>query len=246
MLGYLIHMEGVHVVLGTAEWGVSRKLRRFADDVEIDVVVISHLHADHFLDLVPLLRVHAPRQQPVAVGGWPGHRRPGAARADAPDAPRRVPARGRAVGQRGPGGDRVRAARVPPRPRAEVGPLRVRFQEVPRFRRGRTPSSSPRMRRPVDLRRRPQPPPTMPSLCHSRDMPIEDAAAAEREGPRGDPTPGEAGEHGRCAQARRLVLTHISASTQTGRAEASGSSAGPVQLERGAASQMLTFAPTRR
>ena len=37
-------------------------------------MVISHMHADHFLDLVPFsyaLR-YAPRQQPVPVAGWPG------------------------------------------------------------------------------------------------------------------------------------------------------------------------------
>ena len=32
----------------------------------------------------------------------------------------------------------------------------------------------------------------------------------ERDGPRGHLTPGEAGDHGRRAGARRLVLTHIS------------------------------------
>ena len=31
--------------------GVFSKLRRFVDYVDVDAVVISHLHADHFLDL---------------------------------------------------------------------------------------------------------------------------------------------------------------------------------------------------
>ena len=40
----------------------------------MDAVVISHLHADHFLDLVPYsyALTYAPRQQPVPVHAWPG------------------------------------------------------------------------------------------------------------------------------------------------------------------------------
>ena len=36
--------------------------------------MISHLHADHFLDLVPYsyALTYAPRQQPVPVDRWPG------------------------------------------------------------------------------------------------------------------------------------------------------------------------------
>ena len=53
------------------------KLRPMCDYVDVDAVLISHLHADHFLDLVPFSYAlcYAPRQQPVPVGGWPGHRR---------------------------------------------------------------------------------------------------------------------------------------------------------------------------
>src|SRR5256885_15511613 len=54
--------------------GVFSKLRRFRDYTRVDAVVISHLHADHFLDLVPFAYAltYAPRQQPVPVAGWPG------------------------------------------------------------------------------------------------------------------------------------------------------------------------------
>ena len=47
--------------------GVFSKLRPICDYVDIDAVVITHMHADHFLDLVPFsyaLR-YAPRQRPV-------------------------------------------------------------------------------------------------------------------------------------------------------------------------------------
>ena len=54
--------------------GVFGKLRERIDYVDIDAVVISHLHADHFLDLVPYsyALTYAPRQQPVPVDRWPG------------------------------------------------------------------------------------------------------------------------------------------------------------------------------
>ena len=50
------------------------KLRRFIDYVDVDAVVLSHLHADHFLDLVPFsyALTYAPRQQPVPVHRWNG------------------------------------------------------------------------------------------------------------------------------------------------------------------------------
>ena len=54
----------------------------------------------------------------------------------------------------------------------------------------------------------------------------------EREGPRGHLTPGEAGEHGRRAGARRLVLTHFSdeLDAEWARGEAQRSYGGPVDV----------------
>ena len=54
--------------------GVFGKLREYVDYVDVDAVVLSHLHADHFLDLVPYsyALTYAPRQQPVPVDRWPG------------------------------------------------------------------------------------------------------------------------------------------------------------------------------
>src|SRR4028118_1655694 len=50
--GYLIEHEGFRLLLDCGN-GAFAKLRRFADYAAVDAVVISHLHADHFLDLVP-------------------------------------------------------------------------------------------------------------------------------------------------------------------------------------------------
>lgn len=50
--GYLLQDDGVSVLIDCGN-GVFSKLRQFVDYTEVDAVVLSHLHADHFLDLVP-------------------------------------------------------------------------------------------------------------------------------------------------------------------------------------------------
>src|SRR2546428_723118 len=79
--GYLVEERDTAVVVDCGN-GVFSKLRRFRDYTPVDAVIISHPHADHFLDLVPFAYAltYAPRQQPVAVD-----RRPGT---DAPARPR--------------------------------------------------------------------------------------------------------------------------------------------------------------
>ena len=71
--GYLVEEQGCRLLIDCGN-GVFAKLRRFADYVDVDAVVITHLHADHFLDLVPFAYAltYAPRQQPVPVDRWPG------------------------------------------------------------------------------------------------------------------------------------------------------------------------------
>ena len=75
--GYLIEDGDTAVVVDCGN-GVFSKLRRFRDYTRVDAVVISHLHADHFLDLVPFAYAltYAPRQQPVPVDRWPGTDQP--------------------------------------------------------------------------------------------------------------------------------------------------------------------------
>ena len=71
--GYLVEERETCLLLDCGN-GVFSKLRQFRDYVDVDAVVISHLHADHFLDLVPYsyALTYAPRQQPVPVDRWPG------------------------------------------------------------------------------------------------------------------------------------------------------------------------------
>ena len=75
--GYLVQ-EGDFTLLLDCGNGVFSKLRRVRDYVDVDAVLISHLHADHFLDLVPFsyALTYAPRQQPVAGGRLARHRHP--------------------------------------------------------------------------------------------------------------------------------------------------------------------------
>ena len=158
--GYLVEEQGCRLLIDCGN-GVFSKLRRFVDYVDVDAVVISHLHADHFLDLVPFsyALTYAPRQQPVPGRPLAGHRRARPARAArAAGRARLLPPRRRRVGQRGPDRERVRPARVRPRRRrSHVGPLDAsRFQPVPHFvpdQRGRDRLDRER-RRPLHLRRR--------------------------------------------------------------------------------------------
>ena len=72
--GYLVEGGGQTILLDCGP-GVFAKLRRFVDYVDVDAVVITHLHADHILDLVPYasgLR-YAPR--PRAGGSEPARPR---------------------------------------------------------------------------------------------------------------------------------------------------------------------------
>ena len=83
--GYLIEQDGFALLLDCGN-GVFSKLRRFRDYVDVGAVIVSHLHADHFLDLVPFAYAltYAPRQQPVPVAGWPGTGRPARSDRDVP------------------------------------------------------------------------------------------------------------------------------------------------------------------
>ena len=134
--GYLVE-EGPTALLLDCGNGVFSKLRTFRDYCAIDAVVISHLHADHFLDLVPYsyALTYAPRQQPVPVDRWPGTDTPGA-----PGAARAGRRRASiCAASSAPGATRTwsrtrsTCASTTPTRRPEVGPMRVRFHDVPHF-----------------------------------------------------------------------------------------------------------------
>lgn len=235
--GYLIEDHETAVLLDCGN-GVFSKLRKFRDYCTIDAVVISHMHADHFLDLVPFAYAltYAPRQQPVPVERWNGVREPWRPRLHAPKGAGEILRR--VVGAWGSetliedafelveyGADDV----------VEVGELRFRFHRVPHFAEtfaveATSMNGSGRLTYGADCR----PSDSLVDFAHGTDLLIVEATLPrpERSGERGHLTPEEAAEHGARAGARRLVLTHISDELDGLAAlkRAAGLFSGPVEI----------------
>src|SRR6266480_7104023 len=237
--GYLIEEGPASVVVDCGN-GVFSKLRRFRDYTRVDAVVISHLHADHFLDLVPFAYAltYAPRQQPVPVDRWPGTDQPARPRLIAPhgavDTFRRV------VGAWG-SEDLIENAFEIEEYGADVhpsiGPLRFTFKSVPHFTETfaiRVESSDGNGALAFGADSRPSV--DLVELAAHADLLLVEATLPrpERSGQRGHLTPREAGEHGKAAAAGRLVLTHISDELDVlwARAEAEDAFGGPVEIAR--------------
>ncbi|MDX6633578.1 MAG: hypothetical protein QOG09_325 [Solirubrobacterales bacterium] len=237
--GYLVQEDDVTLLLDCGN-GVFAKLREHVDYVDVDAVAISHLHADHFLDLVPYsyALTYAPKQQPVPVAKWPGTDHPARPRLIAPGGAtetfRRV------VGAWG-NEDLIENAFVleeyAPNATVEVGPLRIRFQEVPHFTETfacdiSSSNGGGRFTYGADCR----PGEELVELARDTDLLIVEATLPrpERTGVRGHMTPAEAGDHAKRAGARRVVLTHISDELDEGwaRNEASETFGGPVEVAR--------------
>jgi ribonuclease BN (tRNA processing enzyme) len=239
--GYLVEHEDTCLLLDCGN-GVFGKLRRFRDYTEVDAVVLSHLHADHFLDLVPYAYAltYAPRQQPVPVPPWPGTDTPARPRLIAP--PGAADVLRRVVGVWG-NDDLIDKAfdvcEYGADERPAVGPIELRFHEVPHFTRTHA----------VELRAAGGGRFVFGADCRPTNELVEFARGAdllfvegtlprpERDGERGHLTPEEAGEHGRRAGVGRLVITHISDELDPEWARAEGEKAfdGPVEVaEEGA------------
>ena len=237
--GYLVQEDGVSVLIDCGN-GVFAKLRERIDYVDIDAVVISHLHADHFLDLVPYsyALTYAPRQQPVPVPPWPGTSHPARPRLIAPPGARETFRR--VVGAWGKD-DLIENAfdleEYEESSEPEVGPLSFEFRSVPHFTetfaiRVASKDGSGQLAYGAD---------TSPSekLCRfvqGADLLVIEATLPrpERTGIRGHLTPKEAGQHAREAGVRRVVITHISDELDFtwARTEASRAFGGPVDVAR--------------
>jgi ribonuclease BN (tRNA processing enzyme) len=226
--GYLVEEQGFRLVVDCGN-GVFSKLRRFADYADVDAVVISHLHADHFLDLVPFsyALTYAPRGQSAR----PALHAPPGARACF----RRV------VGAWG-SEDLIEKAfdlrEYDPADVIHAGPLTLRFQVVPHF----VVSHAVEIMSAADGGRRltygadSSPSDELCAFARETDLLLIEATLPRPEspGPRGHLTPAEAGEHGRRAGARRLVLTHLSDELDAAwaEAEAERTFGGPVEIAR--------------
>lgn len=226
--GYLVR-EGASTLVMDIGNGVFGKLRAAVDYTTVDAVVVSHMHADHSLDLVPFAYAltYAPvehaREEPVRLMVPPGGR----------DQLRRV------VGAWGGerliedafaleeyhGGDVL-----------DVGDLRIRTQSVPHY----LPQTQA-----LELSRVAGggritygadhgPSEQLVGFARDTDLLLIEATLTvpEESGPRGHITAREAGEHGRRANAGRLVVTHVSDLIDPGwvRAEAEAGFGGAVTI----------------
>ena len=235
--GYLVVEQGYRLLIDCGN-GVFGKLRKHVDYIDVDAVLITHLHADHFLDLVPFsyALTYAPRQQPVPVDRWPGTQHPARPALHAPpgarDTFRRV------VGAWG--GEELienafRLTEYDPAATLEIGPLTVSLQRVPHY----VPtyavsltSGGGRFVFGADS----SPSEELCAFARDADLLLIEATLPrpERDGVRGHLTPGEAGEHGARAGARRLVITHLSDELDACKAaaEAEATFGGPVEVAR--------------
>jgi ribonuclease BN (tRNA processing enzyme) len=213
--GYLIEQDAYGLLLDCGN-GVFSKLRRFRDYVDVGAVIISHLHADHFLDLVPFAYAlsYAPRQQPFPLAGWPG--------TDSParpvlHAPRGATEMFRRIVSSWGSEDLIDRAfelyEYAPPDELDVGPFTVRFCAVPHYTETfavelMSKDNGGRLTYSADC----GPNDALVEFARGTDMLLIEATLphSDNDGFRGHLTPGEAGEHGRLADAGRVVLTHIS------------------------------------
>lgn len=213
--GYLIQDQGTTVLLDCGN-GVFGKLREHVDYCDVDAVVISHVHADHFIDLIPYAYalLLTPRQQPVPVAGHPGTADPARPRLIVP--PGAVQTFHTVVGAWGDEQLIEQAFRVEEYDddaSVEIGPLTARFAQIPHFILTHavelvSANGGGRFTFGADCR----PCEELVAFAEDTDLLLVEATLPrpERTGIRGHLTPGEAGDHGRRAGAKRVVLTHIS------------------------------------
>ncbi|MBV9716155.1 MAG: MBL fold metallo-hydrolase [Solirubrobacterales bacterium] len=225
--GYLIE-HGRYVLLLDCGNSVFSKLRTVCDYAEVSAVLISHLHADHFLDLVPYsyALIHGPRQRP-------GRPRP---RLYVPEGGGKLLSR--VVGCWGNAGlieTAFEQHEYGSRHEVQLGPLRIALREVPHFTRTFAVDVSDgrgRLTFSADC----APNDGLVELATGTDLLLIEATLPEPEsaGERGHMTAREAGEHGRRAAARRLVITHISDELDADRAvaEAQSGYGAPAEVAR--------------
>ena len=233
--GYLVEEDGYVLVLDCGN-GVFSKLRRHREYVDVDAVLISHMHADHFLDLVPFSYAlsYAPRQQPVPVGGWPGTDSPARPELYAPmGAGERFRVLVSAWGEEDLIERAFQLSEYDSPDELTLGPLTVRFCEVPHYTRTfavEIKGATGRLTYSADC----SPNEQLVQFARGTDLLLIEATLPrpERTGVRGHLTPAEAGDHGRRAAARRLVITHYSDELDAdwARAEADIAYGRPVEL----------------
>ncbi len=224
--GYLVQDENTTVLLDCGN-GVFGKLREVCDYGAVDAVVVSHLHADHILDLVPFsyALTYAPNR---------GTARPALhAPAGAGETFRRITGAWNSEGLV-EGAFDLREYAV--EDVLAIGALRIRFAAVPHY----VPTHAIEVRSPGGARLTygadHGPSPELVSFARDTDVLVIEASIPEPEHdePRGHVTPAEAGDHARRAGARRVLLTHNSDEYDAARAldQAGAAFGAPVEIAR--------------
>jgi ribonuclease BN (tRNA processing enzyme) len=212
--GYLVKDDERTVLLDCGN-GVFGKLREYGDYVDVDAIIISHLHADHFLDLVPFAfgLTYAPRQQAEAIGKWPGTDSPARPVLYAPPGSREVFSHVCGLwGNCSLIEDAFDFREFDPAAEFAVGDLAFRFQEVPHYIQtwaiGVENGAGRRIAYGADCR----PNEALCRFAEGADVLLAEATLPHPEegGDRGHMTPFEAAQHAAEADVARLVLTHIS------------------------------------
>jgi ribonuclease BN (tRNA processing enzyme) len=240
--GYLVEDGATRLLLDCGS-GVFSQLRRVREYVAVDAVLISHMHADHFLDLVPFACAlsYAPRQQAYAVAGWPGTDEPARPRlALPPGATELLRAVAAAGGQPGLFDSAFDVGEYDIDATLALGTLRARFQPVPHYvpcnaieltsRQGGGRFTFGADHGPTDVLR---------TFAAQTDLLMLEASLPfvppDTGGPpRGHLTAAEAGEHAAGCGAARLVLTHITdeLDDEDALAEAARGYDGPIEVAR--------------
>jgi ribonuclease BN (tRNA processing enzyme) len=225
--GYLVE-SGDRCLLLDCGNGVFGKLRASRAFTDVCAVVISHLHADHFMDLVPYAYALAYSHQARAARARPSLYAPPGAR----EVFRRVTGAWDAeelIEQS------FELHEYDPDDELVLAPLKLRFHEVPHFIRThavQVRDASASFTYGADCR----PNDAIVAFARETDLLMLEGTLEQPDegGTRGHLTPAEAGEHARRAGARRLVLTHMSADHDAGHAreQAERAFGGPVELAR--------------
>ena len=207
--GYLFRHEGFTLLVDCGS-GVFSKLRLFADPLDVDAVLITHLHADHTTDLIPfshaLTYPYADRTRRPALWGPPGSEQAFATLSGIFGPDRQI-------------ADAFVHTEYDPGKLLELGPFQIRLSHVPHY----VPTWA------CDVRAHGGGRITFGADCGPNDAIVELARdtdllmleATEGSQPpqpapndhddfRGHMSAQEAGELARRAGARRLVLTHYS------------------------------------